>query len=125
RWFGAEPDAALLSPTPGFLMKRVLLLLPVVVPFLLTGCPKNGEPTGTNKDGEKITVGYVTNGIDPFWVIAEKGAKDAAADPKINVNVEVRMPPKGVEDQKRMVQELLTQNVKGIAISPIDPDNQG
>jgi ribose transport system substrate-binding protein len=85
--------------------------------LLAAGCQQGN-------DG-KITVAYVTNGIDPFWVIAEKGAKDAAADPKIDVNVEVRMPPKGVEDQKRMVQELLANNVKGIAISPIDPDNQG
>jgi ribose transport system substrate-binding protein len=123
-------------------MKRMLLLVVAALPLALIGCPPPPStpttPTGTNAtgkggtdatskggtEGEKITVGYVTNGIDPFWVIAEKGAKDAAADPKINVNVEVRMPPKGVEDQKRMVQELLTQDVKGIAISPIDAENQ-
>jgi ribose transport system substrate-binding protein len=80
---------------------------------------------GCKKDDDKITVGFVSNCIDPFWVIAEKGAKDAAADPKIDVNVEVRMPPQGIHDQKRMVQELLAQGVKGIAISPIDPANQG
>src|SRR5262249_29341648 len=97
-------------------MKRLTWALFAALPLLLTGCPRG--------DG-KITVGYVTNGIDPFWVIAEKGARDAAADPAINVNVEVRMPPKGVDDQKRMVQELLTRGVKGIAISPIDPDHQG
>jgi ribose transport system substrate-binding protein len=79
--------------------------------------------SGCKKDDGKITVGYVTNGIDPFWTIAEKGAKDAA--PKFDVNVEVRMPPKGVDDQKRMVQELLASGIKGIAISPIDADNQG
>src|ERR1700736_2759195 len=80
---------------------------------------------GCKKDDGKITVAFVTNCIDPFWVIAEKGAKDAAADPKIDVNVEVRMPPSGVHDQKRMVMELLARGVNGIAISPIDPANQG
>src|SRR5947208_5414146 len=35
------------------------------------------------------------------------------------------MPPAGAPDQKRMVEELLAKNVNGIAISPIDPDNQG
>jgi ribose transport system substrate-binding protein len=79
--------------------------------------------TGCKKDDGKITVGYVTNGIDPFWTIAEKGAIKAGTD--LDVNVLVRMPPKGVDDQKRMVQALLTQNVQGIAISPIDADNQG
>jgi ribose transport system substrate-binding protein len=98
-------------------MTRFLLLFAGAFCVVPSGC--------TNKADGKITVAYVTNGIDPFWTIAEKGARDAAADPKIDVNVEVRMPPKGVEDQKRMVQELLAQNVKGIAISPIDADNQG
>src|SRR5262249_7201520 len=59
-----------------------------------------------------------------FWDIAAKGARDAAADPKINVNVEVIMPAKGASDQKRMVEDLLTSGVEGVAISPIDPDNQ-
>jgi ribose transport system substrate-binding protein len=35
------------------------------------------------------------------------------------------MPANGVEDQKRMCQDLLAQGIKGVAISPIDPDNQG
>src|SRR5262245_32098814 len=98
-------------------MTRLVFLFCAVLTFVPAGCHKAND--------NKITVAYVTNGIDPFWTIAEKGAKDAAADPKIDVNVEVRMPPKGVEDQKRMVQELLAKNVKGIAISPIDADNQG
>lgn len=72
--------------------------------------------------GKKPTVAYVTNGIASFWVIADKGA--VAGGKEFEVNVEVRMPPDGVGDQKRMVQELLTRGVNGIAISPIDPDNQ-
>jgi ribose transport system substrate-binding protein len=97
------------------MLKRLLILLAALTP-VTAGC---------KTDDGKITVGFVTNGIDPFWDIAKKGATDAAADPKINVHVEVRMPPKGVDDQKRMVQELLAQNIKGIAISPIDAKNQG
>jgi ribose transport system substrate-binding protein len=97
-------------------MLRNISLLLASLALLLGGC---------KQDNNKITVGFVTNGIDPFWTIAEKGAKDAGADPKIDVNVEVRMPPKGVDDQKRMVQELLARNVSGIAISPIDAKNQG
>ncbi|MFT5374773.1 MAG: ribose transport system substrate-binding protein [Candidatus Latescibacterota bacterium] len=34
------------------------------------------------------------------------------------------MPGEGVADQKRIVQALLARGVDGIAISPIDPDNQ-
>ena len=71
---------------------------------------------------ERPTVAYVTNGIASFWVIAEKGARAAAKD--FDVKLEVRMPPKGTADQKRMVQDLLSSGIDGIAISPIDPDNQ-
>ncbi|WP_417397210.1 sugar-binding protein [Gimesia chilikensis] len=74
------------------------------------------------KGNGKKTVAFVTNGVDPFWVIAQRGVEKAGED--LDVNVEVRMPPQGVADQKRMVQELLAQNVDGIAISPIDPENQ-
>jgi ribose transport system substrate-binding protein len=82
------------------------------------------QNSGGKGDG-KITVAFVTNGIDPFWTIAEKGARDAAADPKIAVNVEVRMPAQGVADQERIVKELLANGIKGIAICPIDQENQG
>jgi len=81
------------------------------------------ESAGDDAAQERPTVAFVTNGVDPFWVIAEKGALDGGID--FNVNVKVRMPPSGVEDQKRMVQDLLTQGIDGVAISPIDPDNQG
>src|SRR5207237_173921 len=70
---------------------------------------------------------FVTNQVASFWNIAEKGALDAAADPKINVHVVVRMPSQATpEDQKRIVQELLARgDIKGIAISPLNPDVQG
>ncbi|QDV51877.1 sugar-binding protein [Gimesia fumaroli] len=82
---------------------------------------ENSDATDANS-AEKNDVAFVTNGIASFWVIAQKGAEKAGED--LDVNVEVRMPPKGVTDQKRMVQELLAQGIDGIAISPIDPDNQ-
>lgn len=72
---------------------------------------------------KKPTIGFVTNGIASFWVIAEAGAR--AAGEEFNVNVEVRMPPSPeVENQKRMLEELVTLEVDGVAVSPIDPDNQ-
>ena len=78
--------------------------------------------------GERVAsnlpkVAYVTNGIASFWNIAEVGAKDAGRD--FGVEVSILMPPNGVADQQRMVQEALARGVKGVAISPIDPDNQG
>jgi ribose transport system substrate-binding protein len=82
---------------------------------------------GKKDDGGKPTVAFVTNQVASFWNIAEKGANDAANDPKINVNVVVRMPNQATpEDQKRIVQELLARgDITGIAISPLNPDVQG
>ncbi len=74
-------------------------------------------------DADRQSIAYVTNGIDPFWTIAAAGAKAAAREH--NVNVLLRFPPKGVADQKAMLETLLVQDdVTGIAVSPIDPTNQ-
>ncbi len=90
--------------------------------LVLAGC---GNPDGKSAAGDKgkPTVALVTNCPAAFWNIADKGCKAAAI--KFDVNVEVKMPPNGVGDQKSMVQDLLTRGVAGISISPIDPDNQG
>jgi ribose transport system substrate-binding protein len=73
---------------------------------------------------KKITVGYVTNGIDPFWTIAEAGA--LAAGKEFDAQVHIRMPPSDspIANQKRMLEELLTLRVDGIAVSPINPEDQ-
>ena len=34
------------------------------------------------------------------------------------------MPPEGAGDQKRMLEELINQGVDGVAVSPINPENQ-
>ncbi len=100
-------------------MTRYTLLLITLIAATLTigGC-------GQGRDGasDRPTVGFLTNGIASFWVIAEKGARDAAAE--FDVDVAVMMPPDGVAGQKRMAQDLLARGVDGIAISPSDPKNQ-
>jgi len=92
------------------------------VAIALIGC--GGSPDSESASGvdKPINVAYVTNGIDPFWTIAEAGANAGAKE--FGVNVEVLMPPKGLVDQKRMVETLLSNAIDGIAISPIDAANQ-
>ncbi len=67
-------------------------------------------------------VGFVSNGVAPFWVIAKAGAEQAGRD--FDVDVSVHMPAEGLSDQKRILEDLMTQDVDGLAVSPIDPDNQ-
>jgi ribose transport system substrate-binding protein len=79
-----------------------------------------GSPS-TPSSASRPRLAYVTNGVDPFWVIAEKGATDAAK--KFNADVQVIMPD-GANDQKQKVEDVLTRGIDGIAISPIDAKNQ-
>ena len=98
--------------------RRVLALLTTLcLVTTLASCNRSA-----NKSGGKPRVAYVTNGIDSFWVIAEAGAK--AGGKKYDADVEVHMPAQGVADQKRIMEDLLTRGVDGIAISPIDAENQ-
>ena len=73
--------------------------------------------------GGTAPLAFITNGVDPFWTIAAAGV--AAAEREFNVSCEVRMPAdSSVVEQKRIVEDLLTRGVEGIAISPIDGVNQ-
>ncbi len=92
----------------------------IVAAAMLFGCDSKSS---SSDGGGKQTIGFVTNGVASFWTIAEAGAKAAGKD--LGVQVEVRMPGKdGAGDQKRMIEELLAMQVDGIAVSPVDSENQ-
>lgn len=67
---------------------------------------------------------YVTNGVASFWTIAQKGAEAAARDFDCDVDVKMPTADSAVANQKRILEELLSAGTDGIAVSPIDPDNQ-
>lgn len=86
--------------------------------FFLGGC--GGD--GTSSQSDSPSFAYVTNGIDPFWDLCAAGVR--IAEKEFGVNCEVLMPPKGVVDQKRMMEAMLAKGIDGVAVSPIDADNQ-
>lgn len=92
-----------------------------VVLVSLVSCGNSSRTTGDA--GEiGIRVAYVTNGVDPFWNIAAAGARAGAKE--FGVVCDVLMPPKGIVDQQRMIEALLANGVDGVAVSPIDAENQ-
>jgi len=97
--------------------QRLFVVIATVLALVGVGC--GGSDSG---DSDRIQVAYVTNGIDPFWTIAAAGTQAGAKD--FDVDCEVLMPPKGIVDQKRMIEDLLVRGIQGIAISPIDAENQ-
>ena len=68
------------------------------------------------------TIAYVTNGVDPFWDLCAAGVR--IAEKEFSIKCEVHMPTKGVVDQKRIIETLLAKGVAGIAVSPVDAENQ-
>jgi len=77
----------------------------------------------SNLDGKGLKVAYITNSVDPFWVWADFGCRRAAE--QFGTQVDVQMPSSGsVEEQKRFLETNAVAKLDGVAISPIDPDNQ-
>ena len=88
------------------------------------GCDRDGgagDRSAATSQGGKPRLAYVTNGVDPFWTIASKGAADGAAE--FNADV-TSVFPNGPEEQKQKIEDLLIRGIDGIAISPIDAKNQ-
>lgn len=106
-------------------MLRSVFVTVVLLITCVLGCSKS-DSQGTNSSdsdaGERPHIAYITNGVASFWVIAEAGAK--AAGEEVDAKVTVLMPSEGATDQKRMIEDMITKGVDGMAISPIDPENQ-
>ena len=100
---------------------RAMGMTSLVALALFAGCDRSESGAGGGSGGSGAHVVYITNGVADFWTVAEIGAKAAAKE--LSVNVDVLMP-KNIEDQKRMVEDSLARGVDGIAISPINPANQ-
>ncbi len=88
----------------------------------LGGCNKPAAPSVAEGEGKLKKIAFVTNGVASFWTIASAGVKAAARD--LKVDAQTLMPAEGISDQKRMIEDLLTRGIDGIAVSPIDPVNQ-
>ena len=82
------------------------------------GCSQSADPEKSSSP----TIAYVTNGVDPFWDLCAAGVR--IAEKEFNIKCEVHMPTKGVVDQKRIMETLLAKGVAGIAVSPVDAENQ-
>jgi ribose transport system substrate-binding protein len=99
--------------------------------FAISACKTTTTTiTQTNANGEKksdtkaIKLAFVTNNASDFWTIARKGVEKADAELD-NVTVEFKMPTEGTAaEQKRIIDDLLSLGINGIAISPKDPQNQ-
>jgi ribose transport system substrate-binding protein len=71
-----------------------------------------------------LQLAFVTNTAADFWTIARRGTEKADGELD-DLTVEFKIPSDGTAaEQKRIVDDLLAKGVDGIAISPVDPENQ-
>ncbi len=83
-----------------------------------------GNTSGGGSGGGAKRLAFVTNNASDFWTIARKGVEKADAE-LADVTAEFKMPPNGTAaEQRQIIDDLLVKGTDGIAISPVDPDNQ-
>jgi ribose transport system substrate-binding protein len=105
-------------------MKRMPLLLALFVAALLFPSCKPAEKTDSGGGAKEVKLAFVTNNNSDFWTIARKGVEKADNE-MADVSAEFKITSDGsAAEQKRIIDDLLTRGVSGIAISPVDPMNQ-
>lgn len=112
---------------------RKVYLLTVLASFILiaTSCGPaantSGNSTGSNNAAPatgNLKLAFVTNNASDYWTIARKGVEKADGE-LADVSVEFRLPGEGTAaEQKRIIDDLVSTGIQGIAMSPVDPDNQ-
>lgn len=79
-------------------------------------------PAQEGAPAKKPRLAFVTNCVAEFWTVGACGVE--AAKREFGVDAVVRMPANGTaEEQKRILEDLLSKGVQGIALSPKDPEN--
>jgi ribose transport system substrate-binding protein len=98
-------------------MKPLRILGWLAVGLLLAGS------FGCRRGPSKPRVAFVSNNPESFWDIAHAGAKKAAEES--DVELLFKKPSTGdVATQKEQIDTVLSQGIKAIAISVIDPKHQ-
>lgn len=102
-----------------------VLALVCVMLAVIIGCGRDdtgSSALNSSAASSDTKIAYVTNGVAQFWVIAEKGVANAGEE--LGVQTETVMPTEGATSQQRILEDLVSRGFDGIAVSPIDPENQ-
>lgn len=86
---------------------------------------KSSIPPDTIESPSPSKVAFVTGGSGEYWHAAVAGAKAAAAE--LGIELDVRMPERAesVEEQVQILSTLTTSpTIDAVAVSPLDPDEE-
>lgn len=105
-------------------MKKLSFLIACLVTLLLLFSCGGADSTSPGSSSKELRLAFVTNNAADFWTIARRGVERADSELE-GVSAEFRLVSDGsAAEQKRIIDDLLTKGVAGIAISPVDPQNQ-
>lgn len=105
-------------------MKIFTQIVIVCLCLLLLSCANRDNSSAPGGAGKSLRLAFVTNNPADFWTIARKGTEKADAE-MADLDVEFKIPSDGTAaEQKRIIDDLLAKGIDGIAISPVDPENQ-
>lgn len=87
----------------------------------------NGALPKSDRDdydiSQPVKLTFVTNSVDLFWTLAQRGVE--RANPVFHADCNVIMPSQGsVDEQKQAIEQAINNKIDGLAISPINPANQ-
>ena len=104
--------------------QRVALIVVIVLAVVAVAWYRMQVFSPQEAAGPAPNIVVVTGGSNEFWQLVGNGAKAAAAD--LNVNLELLMPEKD-EDINRQIQLIASIDLKkvdGVALSPLNAEDQ-
>jgi ribose transport system substrate-binding protein len=97
----------------------LVICLGLVLPW--SGC--GGKEGGA--DSDKLSLAFVAGASTDFWTFARRGCEKADQELK-DVTIEFRFTTDGTAvEQRRVLEDLQTRGIDGLAVTPLDPTNQG
>ena len=111
--------------SPNSIMKKLhLFIVALCVVALFQGCDNKNSGTANGASQKKLRLAFVGGSSDDFWSIVRLGC-DGAARQLRDVDLDFRVPAnRTAEAQQEILSDLVAGGVDGIAISPIDAENQ-
>lgn len=89
--------------------------------WLLTGLVLASVPA-CNRGPTRTKVAFITNNTETFWTFAERGC--AKGEKEFDVEVVFRKPEGDAANQTRIIDDLLNEDIKAMAVSVINPKGQ-
>ena len=99
-------------------MKQLARVITSCFLLVITACSSDKTTS------RELKLAFVTNNSSDFWTIARRGVEKADNELP-DVSAEFKITSDGTAaEQKRIIDDLMTKGVDGIAVSPVDPQNQ-